>query len=98
MADILKKILKKRWDHHDAHRIVEILWLDASFIVATEWGDHNDAYQAEPARTLSVGYIANETPNHITLVALINNDYMSGGICIPKSMIQHQRELKVHHG
>lgn len=94
MNDVLKKVLKERWKSPKG-RIVEVLWLDASFIVSSEWGLHKDAYDALPAQTLSVGYVAHETKDHITLVALINSDFMSGGICIPRSMIQEQRELTV---
>jgi hypothetical protein len=93
----LKQVLKSRWKRAEG-RIVEVLWLDASFIVSAEWGDHEDAYEAKPARTLSVGYVARETEDHITLVALINSDFMSGGICIPRAMIQEQRELTVRNG
>jgi hypothetical protein len=31
-------------------------------------------------------------------VALINSDYMSGGICIPRAMIRELRELEVKRG
>ena len=97
MTDTLKRILKRRWSQAEG-RIVEVLWLDAAFIVSAEWGDHEDALKAKPARTLSVGYVAAESEDHITLVALINLDWMSGGICIPKAMIRELRELTVRNG
>jgi hypothetical protein len=93
----LKQTLKRRWSQAEG-RIVEVCWMDATFIVSAEWGDHSDAYEAKPARTVSVGYVAQETDTHITLVALVNADYMSGGICIPRAMIRELRELEVKRG
>jgi hypothetical protein len=95
MANI-RRVLKDRWKPNDTStRIVEVLWFDAMSVAGDVWGLHEEAHSAAPAKTITLGYVVNETDEYITLVGLINHHHISHGICIPKGMIREIRELSV---
>lgn len=91
----LRALLKGRWTSPSKYRLVEVLWWDAVGVTADDWGAHEDAYNAAPVKTLTLGYIVKDTSDYITIVGLINEHHLSHGICIPKTMIHEIRELKV---
>lgn len=91
----LRRILKNRWKRPDStERIVEVLWWDAISVTGDDWGDHTDAYNTAPAKTLTLGYVVKDTDEYITIVGLVNNNHLSHGICIPKGMVHEIRELR----
>jgi hypothetical protein len=90
----LKTLIKHRWANQTKNvRLVEILWVDATSVSGEEWAEWEEAAKTVPAPSLSVGYVVTETPLHITIVGLVNDNHIGHGICIPKGMIHEIRDL-----
>lgn len=90
----LKTLIKRRWTGDTKNvRLVEILWVDATSVSGEEWAEWEEAAATVPAPSLSVGYVVTETDLHITVVALVNDNHIGHGICIPKGMIHEIRDL-----
>jgi hypothetical protein len=90
-----QSVMKYRWKNksNPSIRIVEVLWLDAISIAGTEWASGDEAAKQMPAPSVSVGYLWADTPEHVTVVALVNENHIGHGITIPRGMIVEIRDL-----
>ena len=64
--------------------MVEVCWLDAQALAS--WIEP-DKIPNEPTLTYSVGYLAVESPEALTLVTTVNEEHVGDGIIIPHGMI-----------
>lgn len=92
----LEQIIQTTWDGKQPLTIVEILWEDAVSVGGSDWATPEEATDQTPARSISLGYLWNETPTHITLVALINDTHVAHGITIPKPWIKKIKQIKTN--
>jgi hypothetical protein len=67
--------------------VVEIRWVDAISVAATEWVD-NTTVSLHGAPSIAVGYLIGETDTCYTIVALVNNHHYAHGITIPKGCVE----------
>lgn len=84
-------VLADRWHQTGHYPIIEIEWLDA-ISTGDDWvADQN--LDTQPAPSLATGYLINDTPDSITIVALINAEWWANGITIPRGCIIQTRTL-----
>jgi len=75
-------------------KILYVEWIDSVGLQGGIWHSKGDAVALEPGRIHSVGFLAMERPNSITLVPHDGPSDASGTISIPKSAIKKRRVLK----
>ena len=88
-----KKALKDRWNRNGKVKIVEVLWHDASSVTGDEWATSDEVRNAEPAPTVSVGYLWVDKPSHVCLVGMLNDHHLGYALTIPRGMIDSVRVL-----
>lgn len=88
-------LLRHRWDRRTGSkaRIVEVLWHDATGVWAEEWGDVTDIEKAQPAKTVTVGYLMKDADDHLVLASMCNDSHVGLGLVIPKGMVVQIRLL-----
>jgi hypothetical protein len=85
-------LMRSRLRGNDKHKVLEIIWDDATDISGEDWVEPSDV-ESVPARTLSIGYLLTESAHAYTLAALVNASHYAHGITIPKGMVVEVREL-----
>jgi hypothetical protein len=73
---------------------VEILWIDAVADGLTEWLDPEQLTDMKPENSRVVGYLAHQTPEHITITSLINENSVAHTLCIPRTLITELKYLE----
>lgn len=73
--------------------IVKIDWIDSCFGPAG-WGEKEDFENVTLVECTTVGFIVQETKEHITIASTVNEDQVSSVVTIPKSCIERQKQLK----
>ena len=74
--------------------LVLVEWVDSAFLQG--WMSKESIKKHEISKCTSVGILANETANHITVVQSMSDKQDFGdGISIPKICIKRIRKLKV---
>ena len=76
-------------------KLVYIKWLDHCSFDANEWHKPEDFKTLEPITVQTVGWVINETPTSLTLVATNGGDTHTGEMCIIKSCIVKRKGLKL---
>lgn len=72
-----------------------IEWTDSSSMVGGTWNDLEEiGKQSTPLVCKSVGWVAAENKDCVTLVAHISGGHGGGDLCIPKSSIVKRRVLR----
>lgn len=92
----LEDILNSIWAGKSKLPIVEILWEDAVSVGGLDWATPEEATENTPAKSVSLGYLWNETETHITIIALINDTHVAHGITIPKPWIKKIKQIKTN--
>lgn len=64
-----------------------VWWWDAISYGTDNWTDETEP--ADPAPSISIGWITHNTPQALTLVPLVNTNQWGNGITIPWGCIQH---------
>lgn len=74
-------------------KLVQVTWVDA--IGDDGWLSLEELRKEKPTAHNSVGYLAHETEDFITITMSYDdvNDNMGGWLCIPKPYIQTIKEL-----
>ena len=67
--------------------ITVVWWWDAIAYGTDNWTDDTEHPEACP--TISIGWLTHNTPQHITIIPLVNNDQWGHGITIPHGCIHH---------
>lgn len=92
----LEDILESIWENRSTLPIVEILWEDAVSVGGNDWATPEEATEQTPAKSVSLGYLWNETESYITIIALINDTHLAHGITIPKPWIKKIKQIKMN--
>lgn len=92
----LEEILEGIWEGRSKLPIVEILWEDAVSVGGNDWATPEEATEQTPAKSVSLGYLWNETDKYITIIALINDTHLAHGITIPKPWIKKIKQIKMN--
>jgi hypothetical protein len=90
----IKKALNDRWKNLGKIKVVEVLWRDASSVTGDEWATSEEVVNAEPALTVSVGYLWVDKPTHVCLVGMLNDHHLGYALTIPRGMIDSIRVLR----
>ena len=74
-------------------KVIEILWMDAAG-TGLDWetAEETSAYKPEP--TTTVGYLWEQTDEHIIVVSVINTMHTTQGMVIPTGCIQWIRTIR----
>ena len=75
-------------------KLVIIEWLDAQSMADGGWQRRKDVEKLTPAVVKSVGWILEETKDHVTLIAHDGDTEVGGDFSIPKACIKKRRVLK----
>ena len=78
-----------------AKRITMIEWVDSVSFHGGIWRDIDRVRALELDLILSVGFILEETPSHVTLVAHLSEEEVSGEMCIPRVAIKKIRHFSI---
>lgn len=97
VAPVLKtltpeEVLRSRPNGNEKVQIVEIEWYDAVSVGGLDWVCEDDI-ETEASLSFAIGYLVNETPEAMTIVALVNESHYAHGITIPKGMITVVRRM-----
>lgn len=69
-------------------------WEDSASLVGATWNAIEEVKKSRPLICKSVGWVASEDKQCVTLVAHISGDDAGGDLCIPKSSIVKRRILR----
>ena len=76
-----------------AKRITMIEWVDSVSFSGGIWRDIDRVKDLELDLITSVGFIVAETPSHVTIVAHLSEEEVSGDMCIPRVAIKKIRHF-----
>lgn len=74
------------------YKIVKIDWID-SCIGPAGWGEKEDYENVTIVKCTTVGFVVQETKEHITIANTVNEDQLLGVVTIPKCCIKKKKQL-----
>lgn len=75
--------------------VVEVLWLDATSLGHAEWEHSSEVESAEMAKVITVGYLWEETEDHIKVVgSMTTTDQHGAGVTIPMGCVEAIRKVR----
>lgn len=72
--------------------MVRVEWLDA--VAESSWVRHNKIHKLKPAFSVTVGLLVQQTPDRVSVAALVNDSHVSEVVTIPKGMVRRMVKLK----
>lgn len=82
---------KSMWDRYP---LVEVVWVDAVATATIEWSDIEEILEEQIAQSRAVGYLLENTPQRVVVVALVNEADAAHAMLIPQGMVHRINTLR----